>query len=276
MLTQQMMGRAMRPNSNIPKKYFIKLAAAGMGYHVTNFMTCVLALTRYEVYSTFTGKMGKLPVLIPTIKTKNKGRGKNNETTKLDFYNDFLNIHLDIDLWENFNTKANETFVDFTAIELDDFLSSMLGMKRPNNYWQDLGKEGCHQEALKYKNHTDFSNGSGGCAQASREMGWYDEITFHMRPKKRPRGWYKIKELNREVALQHPTRSLWANGKNGAQVGYEWARQQRNEDGTTWVEEFFPEPLKTGIKVGFKYSEETKAKMRKPKNKTNNFTLKIK
>jgi hypothetical protein len=249
MLAQQMMGRAMRPNLDIPKKYFIKLAAAGMGYHVTNFMTCVLSLTRYEIYSTFTGKVGKLPVLIPAIKTKNKGRGKNNKTTKLDFYNDFLDIHLDIDLWENFNTKANEIFADYTAIELDDFLSSALGMKRPNNYWQDLGKEGCHKEALKYTNHTDFSNLSGGCVMASREMGWYEEITSHMKSK-RPRNWYKDKEQNRAVALQHPTRSKWASGKNGAQVGYEWARKQYNEDGTTWVEEFFPNAEKTGLKKG--------------------------
>ena len=90
---------------------------------------------------------------------------------------------------------------------------------------------------------------------------------------KRSRSWYKDKEQNREVALQHPTRSLWANGRNGAQSAYEWARKQKNEDGTTWVEEFFPEPLKTGIKTGFKYSEETKIKMRKPKKSNNNFIL---
>jgi len=270
MLVQQMMGRSMRPNSEISKKYFIKLASAGMGYHVTNFMTCVLALTRYEVYSTFTGKMGKLPVLVPTIKTQSKRKNKNNnETTKLHFYNDFLDIHLDIDLWTNFNTKANETFADFTAIELDDFFSSALGMKRPNNYWQDLGKEGCHQEALKYTNHTDFNTQSGGCVQASKDMGWFNEITSHMKTK-RPRGWYKDKEQNRAVALQYPTRSEWASGKNGAQTSYEWARKQKNEDGTTWVEEFFPDAGKTGLKKGQRRGGGWK------KNNNNNFTLKTK
>ncbi len=256
MLVQQMKGRAMRPNDTISKKYFIKVAAAGMGYHVTNFMTCVLSLCRTDIYSTFEGKMGKLPVLIPNDdvnpnknkKRKERLKGNNERTEKLNFYNEF-DVVLDIDLWTNFNSKGSDAFADYTAIELDDFLASTLGMKRSNGYWQEKGKEFCHKEALKYKTHTLFINQAGGCAQTCRDMGWYEEVTSHMKSK-RPRGWYKDKEENRKVALQHATRSLWAVGKNGAQTGYEYARKQYNEDGTTWVEEFFPETEKTGLSKG--------------------------
>lgn len=255
MLVQQMMGRTMRPNDEISKKYFIKVAAGGMGYHVTNFMTCVLSLCRTDIYTTFTGKMGKLPVLIPNdeVEDKPKKRKKRSQeikerTEKLDFYREF-DVVLDIDLWTNFNSKGNDVLADYTAIELDDFLASTLGMKRSNGYWQEKGKEFCHKEALKYKTHTDFYVKSGGCASACKNMGWYEEVTSHMKSK-RPRGWYKDKEENRKVALQYATRSLWASGKNGAQTGYEYARKQYNEDGTTWVEEFFPETEKTGLSKG--------------------------
>jgi hypothetical protein len=61
---------------------------------------------------------------------------------------------------------------------LDVVCSHMVELHKPINYWI-LDK--CVEEALKYKNKTNFKNNSSGAYRSSLRNGWLDEICFHMK-----------------------------------------------------------------------------------------------
>lgn len=60
---------------------------------------------------------------------------------------------------------------------LDDICSHMVRVIKEKNYWT---KEKCKEEALKYKNRTEFSKKSASAYVISINKGWIDDICSHM------------------------------------------------------------------------------------------------
>lgn len=92
------------------------------------------------------------------------------------------------------------------------------GHKPPNYRWTD---ELLAQEALKYKNKTDFIKNAWGAYQAARDRGILDKICAHM-PKRRkiPREWHShfkwTFEKIKEEAFQYKSREEFRKNSGGA------------------------------------------------------------
>ncbi|SHH56421.1 GIY-YIG nuclease family protein [Ferrimonas marina] len=65
-----------------------------------------------------------------------------------------------------------------------EICSHMTSRHKPLGYWND--KALCQAEALKFTRHGDFQEGARGASAAAIRLGFYDEITTHMGPR-RPR-----------------------------------------------------------------------------------------
>ena len=59
-----------------------------------------------------------------------------------------------------------------------EITSHMIKTQKPTGYWT---YENCKNEALKYKNKSEFIKMSGGAYESSRDNKWLDEICSHMK-----------------------------------------------------------------------------------------------
>lgn len=104
---------------------------------------------------------------------------------------------------------------------IDEICSHMVEIKKPNNYWT---KERCKAEAIKYQSKKEFREQAGNVYAIAHKRGWIDEICSHMRPKRRPFGyWTKDKII--EEAAKYSTRSEFNKKSGGASTvarGYGW------------------------------------------------------
>lgn len=110
---------------------------------------------------------------------------------------------------------------------IDLLCSHMIIVKRPNNYWT---KERCQEEALKYKNKTEFGEKSSGAYASAYSKGILNEICLHMVEVKKTRGHWNYENCKIE-AKKYTSRSKFKSGSMGA---FDSARKNN------WLEEFFP------------------------------------
>jgi len=96
---------------------------------------------------------------------------------------------------------------------LNDICSHMiLTNRKPRNYWT---KEQCHHESLKYKTKSEFKNENKSAYKKALLNNWLDEICSHMKPLKKPNG-YWTKERCQKEALKYKTKSEFYNNNNSA------------------------------------------------------------
>jgi len=74
--------------------------------------------------------------------------------------------------------------------------------RKPKGYWT---KEKCHEEALKYKNRTDFNKNNQHVYCISLHNNWLNEICLHMISYQKSKG-YWTKEKCHEEALKYKSR----------------------------------------------------------------------
>lgn len=104
---------------------------------------------------------------------------------------------------------------------LDDICAHMDQIKKPNGYWTE---ERCLEVALQYQTKKDFRASAGNVYAAAHRRRWLDEICAHMKPCRRPTG-YWTKERCIEEAAKYNTRSEFQKGSGGAVTvarGYGW------------------------------------------------------
>lgn len=75
---------------------------------------------------------------------------------------------------------------------------------KPRSYWT---LELCKEDALKYKNKTEWAKNSENAYRAALKNGWLDECCTHMR-KQKPRS-YWTKKLCKEEAKKYKNRTDW-------------------------------------------------------------------
>ena len=102
--------------------------------------------------------------------------------------------------------------------------------------------DSCKKEALKYKTRYEFSKGSPGAYRSSLKNGWLDEVCKDMIERKKPDGYWDIKENCLEEALKYKNRNEF---KKGCVSAYESSRRNG------WLDEFFPKKTKKGNLIPF-------------------------
>ena len=116
--------------------------------------------------------------------------------------------------------KSDAYYTSYKNGWVDEICSHFLSKKHeyqtkeysPEKYWT---KERCQEEALKYKNRTEFCKKSFSAYNIARLNGWNDEICSHMIRSRKPDG-YWIKEHCHEEALKYKTRSQFESNSKGA------------------------------------------------------------
>jgi predicted GIY-YIG superfamily endonuclease len=132
-----------------------------------------------------------------------------------------------------------ETNLTPKFIQLTDYMDEELASKEEtvwenkyiSNGWNILNKkktgglggciliwdyDSCIQEALKYETRYEFSKGSPGAYRSSLRNGWLDEICGDMVERKKPDGYWDIKENCKKEVLKYKTRNEFKKGSNGA------------------------------------------------------------
>jgi len=93
-----------------------------------------------------------------------------------------------------------------------DLFNHMISLKKANGYWT---KKKCHEEALKYKNRSNFKNTSPHVYEISRKNKWLNETCSHMISNTKPKN-YWTKEKCHEQALKFNTKKEFIINCNSA------------------------------------------------------------
>ncbi len=94
---------------------------------------------------------------------------------------------------------------------------------KPNGYWT---KENILAEAKKYNTPREWKKGSSTSYSTSFKFGWFEESTAHMDVfKRKPSGYWDIKENVLNDAKKHNTKSKWGTGKNANLAAYNSAKK---------------------------------------------------
>lgn len=80
-------------------------------------------------------------------------------------------------------------------------------MKKPNGYWT---YEKCKEEALKYKDRSEFKIKSGTAYNKASKNNWINKICSHMIEHQKPKGYWTIEKCHEE-ALKYTTKIDFRN-----------------------------------------------------------------
>jgi len=152
----------------------------------------------------------------------------------------------------NAEEKAAGRYIENGTVDRDEVAPHF----KPVQLWT---YESCKETAAKYKTRKEFWDNDNSCAIISKNNGWFDEITLHM-PLGHNQGKGKTKytfEYVKEATKSCTTVKdiIDATNRNCYKIA----------KANGWLEKLGIVKAKRGISKGFKYSEETKEKMRKPK-----------
>ena len=78
---------------------------------------------------------------------------------------------------------------------------------KPQGYWTN--KENVLIEAKKYNGRSEWMRGSSSSYSSARKNGWVDEATAHMKPIRKPIGYWENKEKCLEEARKHKKITEW-------------------------------------------------------------------
>lgn len=78
-------------------------------------------------------------------------------------------------------------------------------MRKPKGYWT---RKRCIAVARKYKSSTEFQKEAASAYETARFNGWLEACTAHMRPRKKPDG-YWTKDRCIASAKRYQTRGTW-------------------------------------------------------------------
>jgi len=109
---------------------------------------------------------------------------------------------------------------------LDEICSHMIEKKKPNGYWNNF--ERCKNIAFKYENKTDFLENNYSAWYYSKKNNWFDEICSHMIEKKKPNGYWEIKDNCFEASKNYKNKTDFKNHS-----AYEYSRKN------DWLDDFF-------------------------------------
>lgn len=155
---------------------------------------------------------------------------------------------------ENFPKERQKAY----RLGIVDQLCKEMGWPReklPNRYWTF---ERCVEEALKYKNTTEWVKASPSSYAAARRNGWLKECSSHFEVRMKPRGYWTKKRCQAE-AKKFKTTTAWQRASGQS---YTLSRQNG------WLKEFTAHMIKNAKPEGYWTKERCKANAKKYKTKT--------
>jgi len=254
----QMLGRILRPDDKGTIKHYYKVSPRNTVWHYQAIMSVVLRLTMQDAYMIYDGNQNKIVVPRPERPTE-LNEEQNIDITDLDFIDEpketkpsttphFTDIDpdliMDLDFFKTYAEKTNQNIGEFdilTSCTLDDVRKEVLGLRDRRQGEDAITFEECVAIAKErgYTKKIEFQYGSPAHYAFIQTKGLMNKFVKEAGLKGRKLT-LTYKEC-KEAAIQCSSRRDFS-------LKFQPKYQKSKKMG--WLQEFFPEILKSGPKVG--------------------------
>jgi superfamily II DNA or RNA helicase len=253
----QMFGRILRPDDKGTVKHYYKVSPRNTVWHYQAIMSVVLRLTMQDAYVIYNGNQNKIVVPRPERPIESSEE-QNVDITDLDFIDEpketkssttphFADIDpdliMDLDFFKTYAEKTNQNVGEFdilTSCTLDDVRKEVLGLRDRRQGEDSITFEECVAIAKErgYTKKIEFQYGSPAHYAFIQKNNLMDK--FVKAAGLKGRKLTLTYEECKEASIQCSSRKEFSNK---FQTKYKKSKQMG------WLQEWFPEVLKTGKKT---------------------------